>query len=290
MKHKYAVVNGIKLHYVEQGKGKLVILIHGFPEYWGAWKKQISFLATKGYRVIAPDMRGYNLSAKPKGINAYDINILMKDVEELIKKLSKKKSNKNTSKLSKKAIVIGHDWGGLIAWFFGMNYPHLIEKLIILNCPHPSRIKQGLLRFQMKTHLYFFFQFPLLPELVARFFGARAMSHVLRNDPVNANTFSDRDIEDYLKALDYGKSVSAPINYYRAAARTLIKGFDIKKIIAPVLVLWGTKDIYLANELAQPDRKFVPNLKVKFLKASHWVQNDNAEEVNQQILGFLKMK
>ena len=157
MQSNYIHANGIKLHYIEQGKGELVVLLHGFPEFWYGWRNQIPVLA-KQYRVVAPDMRGYNLSDKPENVSDYKIETLAKDIAELIKALGEER-----------AIVVGHDWGAAVAWAVAALHPEVVKKLAILNVPHPNEMKRAFEGFNlaqwMKSWYIFFFQLPFIPEL-----------------------------------------------------------------------------------------------------------------------------
>ncbi len=156
MESRYVTVNNIRLHYMEEGEGEVVVLLHGFPEFWYGWRKQIPVLG-KRYRVIAPDMRGYNLSDKPKGIVNYGIDILASDIAELIKSLNVGKVN-----------LVAHDWGGAVGWAVATQYPGLINKLAILNMPHPAEMRKAFLSFNfaqlLRSYYIFFFQLPRLPE------------------------------------------------------------------------------------------------------------------------------
>src|SRR5919202_6066254 len=124
---------GVQLHYVEAGAGPLVVLLHGFPEFWFSWRRQLPALAAAGFRAVAPDLRGYNLSSKPRGLEAYRVGRLARDVARIIEQLGQQR-----------AAVVGHDWGGGVAWAFAMRYPTLVERLVILNMPHPVRMLEGL--------------------------------------------------------------------------------------------------------------------------------------------------
>src|SRR5438128_5376616 len=130
--HRDIITNGIRMHYVERGEGPLVVLLHGFPEFWYSWRHQIPALAPR-FRVVAPDQRGYNLTEKPHGVDAYRIDNLAADVAALIRHLGEER-----------AVIVGHDWGGGVAWWFAMHHPELTRKLIVLNCPHPLAMERGL--------------------------------------------------------------------------------------------------------------------------------------------------
>ena len=151
----YADVGDVRLHYVEAGDGPLVVLLHGFPEFWYGWRLQIAPLAAAGFRVVAPDLRGYNLSSKPDGIGAYGADQLAADVRGLIQERG-----------AESALVVGHDWGGTVAWTLAMNHPEVVDRLAILNAAHPRKLNEGLRHpSQLRRSWYFFyFQLPGLPE------------------------------------------------------------------------------------------------------------------------------
>src|SRR5262245_58570023 len=157
--HRFAVVNSVRLHYAEAGEGPLVVLLHGFPEFWYSWRHQIKGLAAAGFRVIAPDLRGYNESDKPPGIASYRLELLTQDIVELIQHAGEKRAH-----------VVGHDWGGGIAWWLAMQNPQVVERLVILNAPHPVAFFRELRRPAqlLKSWYMFFFQLPWLPEVMLR--------------------------------------------------------------------------------------------------------------------------
>ena len=157
LREGYAEIGDQRLHYVEAGDGPLIVLLHGFPEFWYGWREQIRPLAAAGFRVVAPDMRGYNLSSKPDGVAAYDVGQLTADIRDLIRERG-----------AETAMLVGHDWGGSVAWATAMNHPEVVGRLAILNAAHPRKLSQGLhhpgqLR---KSWYFFFFQTPGLPEAV----------------------------------------------------------------------------------------------------------------------------
>jgi epoxide hydrolase 4 len=280
--HRMAEVeSGVRLHYVEAGKGPLVVLLHGFPEFWYSWRSQIPALAEAGFRVVAADMRGYNLSDKPRGVKPYSTDILARDVARLIEACGEPRAS-----------VVGHDWGAGVAWTFAMLYPHHLERLGILNVPHPITMQRGLrTRRQLRKSWYiFFFQLPLLPEAWSRAGKYRLVRAALRRDPVNRDAFSADDVERYVEAIARPGALTASINYYRAFLRY---GWQLRKrmrrIDAPVLVIWGEQDRYLGRELAEPDPAWVPNARVeRVANASHWVQNDQPQRVNELLIEFLQ--
>jgi pimeloyl-ACP methyl ester carboxylesterase len=255
----YAELGTVRLHYVEKGEGPLVVLLHGFPEFWYGWRAQIGPLAEAGFRVVAPDLRGYNLSSKPRGVANYTLDALAVDVAELIEERGEAR-----------ACVAGHDWGGAVAWHTAMHHPEVVEKLAILNAPHPRRFKQAVFRPRQARRSWYMalFQLPWLPELL----GPRVFPH--KDDP------------HYREAWAQPGALTASLNYYRAMTpRTRITRVD-----APTRVIWGRNDPYLIPELAEPPRDEVPNLEgIYVLDTSHWVQHEASEEVTRLLAEFFSL-
>jgi epoxide hydrolase 4 len=279
--HRYVDLGDVRLHYVEAGSGPLVVLLHGFPDFWYSWRHQIPALVQAGFHVVAPDMRGYHRSSKPPGVQAYRADLLTRDVERLIREVG-----------AAKAVVVGHDWGAAVAWSFAMRYPALVERLVIMNVPHPARMLRALrtARQLRKSWYMFFFQLPRLPEALLRANDFATLRRLFRTDPVRRGAFSEADIERYVEAARQPGALTGGINYYRALFR---QGFgraraSIRPIEAPVLVIWGEQDRYLGAELAEPDPALVPHARVERLPdASHWVHLDRPERVNALLLDFL---
>jgi len=278
----YIMVNGIRLHYVETGTGPAVLLLHGFPEFWYSWRYQIPALAKAGFRVIALDLRGYNESAKPVGRKSYRIETLTDDVLGIIQTV-----------VQGRCVVVGHDWGGAIAWNLAMRYPQAVEKLIVLNAPHPHCFFRELqtLRQLRKSWYMFFFQLPWLPEMLFRAGGYAWLDHILRSEPVRRDAFTEADIAFYKKALAQPGAITAAINYYRALFQRNV--FELKRQIGPVdlptLLIWGEQDRYLGLNLTQRFERWVPDIRIERIpEASHWVQADAPGRVNQLIIDFLR--
>ena len=272
----YAKVGDVTLHYVEAGDGPLVLLLHGFPEFWYGWREQIAPLAKAGFRVVAPDLRGYNLSSKPDGYTEYSADKLAGDIRGLIRELG-----------AESAIVVGHDWGGTAAWTLAAKHPELVDRLVILNAAHPRKLNEGLhnLRQLLRTWYFFYFQLPKLPERRARRWNWRFFKRFLRDarPPHTAE-----ELDHYVEAWSQPGAAKAIIDYYRAAVRLSSKQGDLPPVVAPTLVIWGQRDRYLGRKLAEPHHEDVPNLdRVERLPdASHWVHHDEAERVNELLLDF----
>ena len=280
--HRYADLGDVRLHYVEAGEGPLVLLLHGFPQFWYQWRHQIPALVEAGFRVVAPDMRGYNLSDKPPGVRAYRVELLARDVQRLIQACGERA-----------ATVVGHDWGAIAAWVAAMRHPGCVERLVILNVPHPARSLDGLLSpgQLLRSSYVFFFQIPRLPEEVIRAGDFALLRSVLRRDPVRPGALIAEDIERYIEAIARPGALTATINYYRALLRYPGETRALlQRVEAPVLVIWGERDRFLSRRLAEPPRLWVPNLLgVKRLPdASHWVAEDRPLEVNTLLLDFLR--
>jgi epoxide hydrolase 4 len=277
LREGYAEVGDQRLHYLEAGEGPLVVLLHGFPEFWYGWRLQIAPLAAAGFRVVAPDTRGYNLSSKPDGVKAYDVGLLAADIAGLIRERG-----------AASALLAGHDWGGSIAWELAMNHPEVVGRLAILNAAHPRKLSQGLhhpgqLR---KSWYFFFFDLPDLPEAVVHADRWHFFRHFLRDA---RPAYTPAEMDRYVEAWSQPGAATGMINYYRSSVRTPPKKAEaqIHPVTAPTLVIWGERDHYLGPELAEPEHDDVPDLRVERLPdASHWVHHDQAERVNQLLIDF----
>jgi epoxide hydrolase 4 len=279
LRHAYAEVEpGVRLHYVSMGSGPLVVLLHGFPEFWYAWRRQIAELANAGFRVVAPDQRGYNLSDKPAGVAAYGVERLVDDVAALIEACGEKK-----------AFVVGHDWGAGVTWSFAMRHPDMVLGVVVLNGPHPERMLRGLRNpIQLVRSWYmFFFQIPVLPEAVARLDGYKFFLTPMRDEPTNPLAFEPSDLARYAEAFAREGAIEAMINWYRAIARG--KTVEMARTEARALVLWGEADRHLGKELATPSPALVPNARVVFMPvATHWLQHDLPARVNEELIAFFR--
>ncbi len=280
LEHGHIETNGIRLHVVQAGpkSGIPVVLLHGFPENWRCWIRQLPALVDAGFRVILPDQRGYNLSDKPKGIKNYCVDELVKDILGLIAALEYEKVN-----------LVGHDWGAIVAWMFAYQHPERLQRLGILNVPHPLVMRRFVQRDfeQMRRSWYaFFFQLPWLPEMGMRADDWRGAVRVLRGSGL-VHTFTNEDIEKYKEAWSQPGAMTAMINWYRAV-RYPLRLPDEMQIRVPTLMMWGMKDVALTHRMARPsiDHCDDGNL-ILFPDATHWVQRDAADEVNHYLIDFL---
>jgi pimeloyl-ACP methyl ester carboxylesterase len=283
LREGYADVgNDVKLHYVEAGEGPLVLLLHGFPEFWYGWRSQIAPLAAAGFRVVAPDTRGYNLSSKRENFKDYGVDLLADDIKGLIGALGCESAN-----------LVGHDWGGSIAWTTAMNHPDVVDKLVILNAAHPRKLSEGLHHPSQlrKSWYFFFFATPGLPEHIVHARDWHFFKHFLgeANPP-----YTPEELQRYVEAWSQPGAAAGMIDYYRASVRQSQKEAvaKLRPISAKTLVIWGERDSYLGSDLAEPEHDDVPNLDrvERLADASHWVHHDEAERVNELLIDFFGAK
>ncbi len=279
-RHRTIATNGIHLHAVEAGPegGPLLILLHGFPEFWYGWHRQIEPLAAAGFHVLAPDQRGYNLSDKPRKVSAYNLDALALDVVGLIDEAG-----------DGKARVVGHDWGGAVAWWLGIKHPERLEKLALLNIPHPGVMQRALRKNpaqRKKSSYMFFFQIPWFPERSFRAGNFAAGVKALRGSSRPA-TFTDADLDLYREAWSQPGAVRSMIHWYRAAARSRPRRPASPRVSVPTLLLWGAQDRFLGREMAQPSIDLCDHGRLEFFEeASHWIQQEEPERVNRELVGF----
>ncbi len=277
-KHDRIHTNGINLHYVTQGEGNLILFLHGFPEFWYSWRHQIPELA-KDHKAVAIDLRGYNDSDKPATKDAYRMSEFVADVKGVIEGLG-----------YERCTLVGHDWGGAIAWNFAYAYPNMLDKLIILNLPHPAKFSQGLTTPQqlLKSWYIFLFQIPALPEFLIQLGDYKALETAFLGMAVNKNAFTQADIEQYKNAIAKRGALTATINYYRDAFQSGIVGRNWGVLNVPTLMIWGEKDTALGKELTYGTEQYVRDFQIRYIpNCSHWVQQEQPELVNQYICEFI---
>ena len=278
--HHEVQVNGIRLHCVEAGpdSGPLVVLLHGFPEFWYGWRHQLLPLARAGFRVVAPDLRGYNTSEKPPGVLSYRLDLLVRDVLELVRQYGHEKAH-----------VVGHDWGGMIAWKFAMQHPATLDRLVILNAPHPAAYQRELARNArqvLKSWYVGLIQIPWASDTLMRR-GIPWIGAVLRATSARPEGFTDHDVDEYERAWRQPGAVTASLNYYRALRHTGFGGLE--RIDSPTLLLWGMRDVGLVPELTCGLEDWVQDLTVvRFDHASHWITSDDPVRVNNLLISFLQ--
>lgn len=304
LEHRMVDTNGVRLHCAVDGSGPLVLLLHGFPECWYSWRHQIQALAAD-FRVVAPDLRGYNDSARPSGVAAYRREVLVADVLGLVHAFGERS-----------AVVVGHDWGGAIAWTFATEHPEATRRLAVLNCPHPAAMMAHLAgspRQLLRSWYMLFFQIPWLPETLLGLNRAWAVGHAIRQSAVQRQRITDEDVERLRDAASRPGALEAAINYYRAMlrgpeTRAMLPGWlhrflhgaepqleptrapaDWPHVTAPTLLVWGERDVALGRELAEASAGWVDGpFALRFVpEAGHWVQQESPDTVNAALRDFL---
>jgi pimeloyl-ACP methyl ester carboxylesterase len=280
--HQTIHANGIDFNVATAGSGdRLALCLHGFPESSYSWRHQMPLLAQMGFRVWAPDLRGYGGSSRPRGVNAYALENLEEDVAALIEASG-----------AKDVVLVGHDWGALIAWYYAMFGRLPISRLIIMNVPHPALAQKGLrtLRQLMRSWYIFFFQLPSIPEWGLARNNHEAIGRAFRDMAIDKSRFPDEVLRVFRDAAARPGALTAMLNYYRA----LIRGFrrttrrGTRRIDAPTLMIWGEVDVALGKELTYGTEKYVSNLTLRYLpNVSHWVQQEAPETVNAMIEAWL---
>lgn len=275
--------NGINLHVAEAGPvvGPPVFLLHGFPEFWYGWRNQIAPLAERGFHVIAPDQRGYNLSDKPGGIASYDLDQLAADVVGLADHFG-----------LKTFAVAGHDWGASVGWWLAGQHPDRLRRLAVLNAPHPAVWRDAMVHDPVqkrKSSYVRLLQIPYLPEFLVGLGRFRALAKSF-SDSVRPDAFTEADLEQYRRAWAQPGALTATIHYYRALWRRPFRPVAAYKIDSPVLAIWGERDAYAAPELAEASVRLCADGRVVRLpQATHWVQHDEPERVTELLAEFLRM-
>ena len=293
LSHAHAEFNGVRLHYVTAGEGKLILFVHGFPEFWYAWRNQLTEFG-RDHHAAAPDMRGYNLSSKPANVEEYRITYLIEDVRALGQHLG-----------DSRFILVGHDWGGAVAWAFALAYPQYLEKLIIINMAHPGIFERELREnpAQQQASQYMqWFRNPQAERMLAADNYAQLVQGVL-SAGIKQGYFTGEDREAYLQAWAQPGALTGGLNYYRAAhigppssegeQTTGNYALDRSSVTVqvPTLVIWGEQDPYLLPSNLEGLEEFVPKLTLKRISdGSHWVIHERPDLVNQYIRDFIAGK
>lgn len=264
MKHGFSQLSEVGLHWVSQGEGPLLLLLHGFPDFWYVWRHQIPALATS-FRVVAPDMRGYNQSDKPRGRGAYRLSRLARDVAELIEDLGERD-----------AFVCGHDWGGAVAWATAGYFPRRIRKLAVLDCPHPSAMKKAIFtnpRQLARSWYILWFQLPFLPEWMIR----RHLAGYFRG--AYQRKIEPLDAQKGMEALMKPGALTSALNYYR----TWPSGLPPAEV--PALLLFGADDPYILASTARESRRYTrAPFEFRLVeKCGHWIQLEQPDRVNREL-------
>ena len=281
--HRYINVNGVRLHFVEMGEGPVVLFLHGFPEFWYTWQNQLPVIADAGYRAVALDMRGFNESEKPNGIQSYRMQEVVSDIAALCQGLT-----------NGPVILVGRDIGGIISWYVAMLHHELLSKLIIINGPFPAVFARKFWRSPqfLKSWYVFGHLLPWLPEFIWSAFNFAMLRFVLRHCTCNRNAFSEEEIDRHVEALAKPGALTAGLNYYRAVPIPFgltTWSREAKPVTVPTLLIWGERDVSLTSSLIAGTEQWVKDLRIERLKdASHWPQNDSPKNVNRLILEFLR--
>ena len=293
IEHDYAEVNGVRLHYAKSGSGQLMLFLHGFPEFSYAWNNQLQEFG-RDHLAVAPDMRGYNLSSKPEGVDQYRMPLLIEDVRTLAAKLG--------YGANRKFILVGHDWGGVVAWAYAAAHPDTIEKLVIVNAPHPGVFARELRdnAAQQKASMYILmFRGPDAEKTLSAN-NHQTLVNIVLGEGLKKGTFTEVDKAEYLKAWSQPGALTGGLNYYRATqlgppsgtapatAPAAAAAPAMPKIMVPTLVIWGEKDTALLTGNLDGLEAFVPQLTVKRIAdGTHWVIHEQPAVVNKHIRDFL---
>lgn len=287
IRHGYAQIGGVRLHYVERGNGgRLVILLHGFPECWYSWRHQLMALG-ENFRVVAPDMRGYNLSDKPARVEDYKVELLVDDVLGLVRHFGERS-----------AAIVGHDWGAGVAWAVAQKYPEYVWKLVAMQVPPVDVWRANMtLRQALKSWYMLFFQFPRLPEWLMSAQNYAFVERIFKKTVARAGAFTDTDIAVYKNALKEPGALSAAINYYRANVFSMFtkkrsdsdEELSDRRVRVPTLFIYGEKDHAVIPETVRNIKAYVdaPYREVRIATSAHWVQNEAVREVNAALQSFL---
>lgn len=269
----------VRLHYVEDvrnEKGPLVLLLHGFPEFWFAWKHYLAPLANAGFHPVALDLRGYNKSSHPEDVGEYDFAHLVEDIRKVIKKFNKK------------TYLVGHDWGGILTWELASRYPELCQGIVVINAPHRSAWRDDMTFQQtMKSWYTWAFQIPKLPELWLKRNNYKAIEKIFQQQSKNAQAYTPEDIECYKKALNRDKTLKSALNYYKANMKKFGKPGS-RLIRNPTLVIWGEEDVALDKALLENLQHYMaaPLTKKFFTGGSHWIHREKPREVLEEMIRF----
>ena len=276
----FVETNGIELHTVQAGPddGPLLVLLHGFPECWYGWHRQLDPLAKAGYRVVAVDQRGYNLSDKPSDVSSYHIRELAADIAGLVDALG-----------YDKAAVAGHDWGAAVAWWLALEYPDRLSRLCVVNVPHPTVFERTLRTSwsQRKNSWYVgWFQVPYLPELTSRLGNYWLLADALTSSS-RPDAFTETDIDRYRLAWSQPGALTGMVNWYRAIVRARPQPVR-QQVDVPTRILWGADDEYLDSEMAHRSIEYCTDGEIRMVDgATHWILHEEPALVVETLLDLL---
>ncbi|HEX6250485.1 MAG TPA: alpha/beta hydrolase [Gemmatimonadaceae bacterium] len=263
------------------GSGPAVVLLHGFPEFWYSWRHQIPALVDAGFSVVAPDLRGYNLSDKPRGREAYRLEHLVRDVAAIARSTGQQRVH-----------IVGHDWGGILAWTFASQHRELVDRLVVMNAPHLGRFAEVVRRPPQifRSWYILLFQLPRIPERAIAARNYAAIRSLFRNKPAVPGAFSREDIARYVEAISRPGALTSALNYYRALRlRGASRIGRRARTDAKTLVIWGEQDPALTIELLDGLERYAPHIRVhRIPHAGHWIQSEDPAEVNSVLQEFLR--
>jgi len=296
-KETYVEVNGVRLHCVARGEGTLILFLHGFPEFWYEWKNQLAEFG-RDRLAVAPDMRGYNLSGKPSGLESYRVDVLIEDIRQLA----------DHFRNNQKFILVGHDWGGAVAWAFAIAHRDYLQKLVLINAPHPAVFARLLTsdpeQQKASQYMLMFRSAQAEPALSANNYAV--LTEAVLGEGLKTGVFTEDDRAAYIKAWSQPGALAGGLNYYRASRvgppapsevaaeigpSTANFGSDPGQmtVSVPTLVIWGEKDTALTIANLDGLDEYVPQLTIKRVPgASHWVVHEKPAEVNRCIREFIQ--
>jgi pimeloyl-ACP methyl ester carboxylesterase len=272
--------NDVTLHVAEAGPddGPVVLLLHGFPEFWFGWRNQIAALAAAGFHVVAPDQRGYGMSDKPQGVAPYDLDALAGDVLALAAHYTREPIR-----------LVGHDWGAVAAWWTTTRHPHAVRTLCVLNCPHPAIWRDAMDSDPVQRRASWYvraFALPWLPEAMMRARNHRALVDAIRGA---VRPVGDEEIAQYRNAWRQPGALTAMVNWYRAFLKRKFTPIAPASITTPTHIVWGRQDPYALPALAERSKALCADATLTFLPdATHWVAHDEPERVNALLLDALR--
>jgi pimeloyl-ACP methyl ester carboxylesterase len=278
--HREIYVGQLRLHVVVAGQGPLVVLLHGFPEHWYSWRHQLRHLARAGYRAVAVDLPGYGLSDRPRELAAYRPSTLAETIARLIGKLG-----------ADSAVLVGHNWGGGVAWYTAAYQPEVVSRLVVMGAPHPVRMARWV-RTPRGAWAESHGLLAQLPRLGPMIMSRRKMQYLRGRflDPAVARgALEPADVKRYAESLTRGDGLRGALSYYQSAVRFRRESLLEDRVIeCPALMLWGSEDRFVPGSLARPPRKLVPDAQVSIIRgADHWLAGERPAEVGQALDNFL---
>ena len=275
------IVNGLSLHIVEAGEDDkpLLVLLHGFPEFWWAWRHQITPLAEAGYHVVVPDMRGYNESEAPQDVAAYALDVLAADVVAIADAFGAQRFH-----------LVGHDWGAVIGWWVAAHYPERLDRVVLMDGPHPDVWARQAARHPtqaLRSTYVAFFQLPWVPEAALGGFDFAGLRAMVQGSAASG-AFEPGALDHYAEAWAHPGSLTAMLNYYRALRERPATG-DAARLAPPTLILWAGDDSFLERHVAEAGLALCDDGRLEIVEGtSHWLHLERPEQVNRRVLAFIR--